>query len=86
MANAGVPKGKSNEGMGVDGGDGGKVNQYAFSKKNVNGIPSGQTPGIDTGDGRLSMNALPSNARVVKPAKSNLMTGMSQSRGPGGAK
>lgn len=31
-----------------------------------------------------SFNELPSNARVVKPAKSNLMTGASQNRGPGG--
>lgn len=33
-----------------------------------------------------SLNELPSTARVVKSAKSNLMTGMSQSRGAGGAK
>jgi hypothetical protein len=33
-----------------------------------------------------SLNDLPSNARVIKSAKSNLMTGSSQSRGAGGAK
>lgn len=31
-----------------------------------------------------SMNTLPSTARVVKPATSNLMVGASESRGKGG--
>lgn len=85
MSNVGVPKGKSNEGMGVDGGDGGKVNTYSKSVNEL-GVPNGQTPGIGKGNRELSMNGLASNARVLKPAASNLMTGMSQSRGPGGAK
>lgn len=33
-----------------------------------------------------SMNELTSNARVVKPASSNLMSGSSQNRGKGGGK
>ncbi len=74
MANAGVPKGKSNEGKGVDGGDGGKVNTNAI-KGGLKSLPK-----------QDSMNQLPSTAKVYKPAKSNLMTGMSQNRGPGGAK
>jgi hypothetical protein len=75
MAKQGVPKGKDTEGRGVDGGDGGKVNTNAMS--------GGFGSGLSKQD---SMNALPSTARVVKPASSNLMTGMSQNRGPGGAK
>jgi len=86
MATAGVPKGKSTEGMGVDGGDNGKVNYYNLSKTNSIGIPAGQAPGIDSGSKNLSMNQLPGNARVLKAATSNLMTGMSQNRGSGGNK
>lgn len=86
MANAGIPKGKSNEGKGVDGGDSGKVNMYNLAKKNSIGIPAGQAPGIDDGDKANSMNQLPSNAQVIKAAPSKLMTGMSQNRGSGGNK
>lgn len=56
------------------------------------GVPAGKapkkpavskqgTPGASASD-----NELTSNARVVKPASSNLMKGMSQNRGAGGAK
>ena len=86
MANAGVPKGKSTEGKGVDGGDGGKVNMYDMSRTNSIGIPIGQAPGIDSGDKKLSMNQLPSIAKVIMSAPSKLMTGMSQNRGSGGNK
>jgi hypothetical protein len=75
MANAGVPKGKSNEGKGVDGGDGGAVNTNAMK----GGFGSGMTK-------QDSMNQLTSNAKVVKSATSTLMSGMSSSRGAGGAK
>jgi hypothetical protein len=73
MANAGVPAGKRSEGKGVRS-SGGKVNGEAFSG------------GVESFDKEESMNQLPSTARVVKAAKSNLMTGMSQTRGPGGNK
>lgn len=83
MANAGVPKGQETEGKGV--GVGSKVNVF----KNVDneiGIPAGQSPGFAKGNKEISLNQLPSNARVLKPATSDLMTGMSQNRGPGGNK
>jgi len=64
----------------------GKVNDLNESGSNELGVPYGQAPGLGRGNKEVSMNALPSNARVVKPAASNLMTGMSQNRGPGGAK
>lgn len=83
MANVAVPQGKSPKGIvsgskvttGEDGG-----------KKNSMGIPDGQTPGFGDGAKQNSLNQLPSTARVVKAAKSNLMTGSSQNRGAGGAK
>lgn len=53
---------------------------------NSMGIPDGQAPGFGKGNKEVSMNALPANAKVIKSAPSNLMTGMSQNRGPGGAK
>lgn len=64
----------------------GKVNIFADSKTNEMGIPYAQTPGFGKGNKEVSRNQLPSTARVVKPAPSNLMTGMSQSRGAGGTK
>lgn len=84
MANQGVPKGKETEGKGV--GAGSKVNVSAKGVNSALGVPHGQTPGLGVGNKEVSMNQLPSNARVVKSAKSNLMTGMSQNRGPGGTK
>lgn len=62
------------------------VNTFNDSKTNEKGIPYAQTPGFGKGNKEVSLNQLPSNARVVKPATSNLMTGMSSSRGSGGAK
>lgn len=53
---------------------------------NSMGIPDGQAPGFGKGNKEVSMNQLPANAKVIASAKSNLMTGMSQNRGPGGAK
>lgn len=50
------------------------------------GIPHSQSPGIGNGAKQNSMNALPSNARVIKSAPSTLMTGSSQNRGSGGNK
>lgn len=67
---------------GIDNKDG-MVNVLS-SGKNSNGIPYGQSPGIGEGDRDTSMNSLPSNAAVVYSASSNLMTGMSMARGPGG--
>lgn len=64
----------------------GKVNVFADSKANEMGIPYAQTPGLGKGNKEVSLNQLPSTARVVKPATSNLMTGMSASRGSGGTK
>lgn len=61
------------EGKGVSS-SAGKVNTNAFAG------------GFHTSDKKDSFNQLPSTARVVKPASSNLMTGMSQSRGKGGNK
>ena len=83
MANAGVPKGKESVGKGASAG-----RQVNFLAKGTNelGVPDGQTPSLGKGNKEESLNQLPSNARVVKAAKSNLMTGMSQSRGPGGNK
>lgn len=63
---------------------GGKVNDLDENGTNSMGIPHRQTPGIGNGDKKNSLNQLPSTARVVKPASSNLMTGMSSSRGAGG--
>ena len=83
MASQGVPKGKETEGAGV--GSGSKVNVLP-SGTNGMGIPHGQSPGLGQGNKEASMNALTSNARVVKPASSNLMTGSSQNRGSGGTK
>ena len=83
MASAGVPKGKESVGKGISAGS--KVS-FLASGTNELGVPDGQTPGLGKGNKEVSMNQLPSNARVVKPATSNLMTGMSQSRGAGGAK
>lgn len=83
MSNAGVPKGKETLGKGIRAGS--KVNESATGKNSM-GIPDGQTPGIGKGNKEVSMNQLPSTAKVHYPAKSNLMTGMSQTRGPGGAK
>lgn len=80
MASAGVPAGKKAKGV-----DGGKVSFLADGVGH-DGVPDGQTPGYGKGNKEVSMNQLPSNARVVKPASSNLMTGMSQSRGAGGNK
>ena len=85
MANAGVPKGKLTQGKGV-GVSAKMVNNINENDKNEMGIPASQSPGINKGNKELSMNQLPSTARVVKPASSNLMSGMSQSRGAGGAK
>ena len=56
------------------------------SGTNSMGIPHGQSPGFGKGNKEVSGNALTSNARVLKPASSNLMAGMSQNRGSGGAK
>ena len=83
MANAGVPAGKSVK-M-VDTGAG-KVNVYPDSKTNEIGVPYGQTPGLGKGNKEVSMNQLPANAKVIYCSKSDLMTGMSQNRGPGGTK
>lgn len=63
--------------------------EYGLSKEtgtNANGVPSRQTPGFEKGTPEVSMNQLPSTARVVKSAKSNLMDGSSQHRGSGGNK
>lgn len=87
MANQGVPKGNTNKGLGAGfSNHGGVVNDLNEGGTNEIGVPYGQAPGLGRGNKEVSMNALPSNARVVKPAASNLMTGMSQNRGPGGAK
>ena len=59
---------------------GGKVNLLAPGSNEI-GIPHGQSPGLGRGDKYVSDNQLPSTASVVKSASSNLMTGMSQSRG-----
>lgn len=83
MANQGVPKGKETEGKGI--GAGSKVNVFT-NRDNSMGIPAGQSPGFGDGNKEVSRNQLPSTARVVKPATSNLMTGMSQNRGSGGNK
>lgn len=56
------------------------------SGTNDMGIPHGQSPSFGKGNKEVSMNQLPSTARVIKPASSNLMTGMSQNRGAGGNK
>lgn len=85
MANAGVPAGKKSEGRGVSA-SGGKVNKTDSESGNSMGIPARQTPGLGKGNKELSGNQLPSTARVVKPASSHLMAGMSQSRGSGGNK
>jgi hypothetical protein len=77
MANAGVPAGKKDKQAPSSGG---KV-EFLTSGE-TNGVPDGQTPGFGRGNKEVSMNQLPSNARVVKPASSNLLEGMSQSRGP----
>jgi hypothetical protein len=82
MANAGVPAGKKDKQAPSSGG---KV-EFLTSGENENGVPDGQTPGFGRGNKEVSLNQLTSNARVVKPATSNLMQGMSQSRGAGGAK
>lgn len=79
MANAGVPSGKK-----VKGDSGGKVSYLATGE--TNGVPDGQTPGMGKGNKEVSQNQLPANAKVIYCAPSNLMTGMSQSRGPGGTK
>lgn len=60
--------------------------KFLSSGTNSIGVPDGQTPGYGRGTAEESTNQLPSNARVVKSATSNLMTGMSQTRGAGGAK
>ena len=83
MASAGVPAGKRSEGKGAGVG-GGKVNKFSAEATNELGVPAGQTPGFGEGSSEISMNQLPSTARVVKSAKSNLMTGSSQNRGSGG--
>lgn len=67
---------------GIDNKDG-KVN-VLVDKPNPMGIPAGQAPGIGDGRRENSMNELPSIAEVVYSAKSDLMTGMSMNRGPGG--
>lgn len=74
MANEGIPAGKRSLGKGV-GVSKGKVNTEAHE--------GGFGTGIDKED---SLQQLPSNARVIKSASSNLMKGMSQSRGTGGNK
>lgn len=84
MANVAVPKGKETEGKGVSAGS--KVNVFSQNGTNSMGIPHGQSPSLGKGNKEVSMNQLPSTARVLKPAKSNLMTGMSQNRGAGGNK
>lgn len=87
MANTGVPKGNTTKGLGAGfSNHGGMVNDLDESKVNALGVPYGQTPGLGGGNREVSMNELPSNAKVIASAKSNLMTGMSQNRGPGGAK
>lgn len=63
----------------------GWVNKVPSGVNSV-GVPDGQTPGFGKGTSEVSMNELPSNATVIKCTKSNLMAGMSQSRGPGGTK
>lgn len=83
MASQGVPSGKKVS-M-VDAG-GGMVNKFPDQTTNEMKIPYGQTPGFQKGNKEVSMNQMPSTARVVKPATSNLMTGMSQNRGTGGNK
>lgn len=88
MANDSNGAGKSikkPDGMGIANG-GGKVNNIDEGGENSMGVPHGQTPGIGSGSKANSMNQLPSNSRVLKSASSNLMTGMSQSRGAGGNK
>ena len=62
----------------------GMVNVLDSPLTNGNGIPTRQSQGIGDGRKENSMNQLPSNAEVIYPAKSNLMTGMSMNRGPGG--
>lgn len=87
MANTGVPKGNTTKGLGSGfSNHGGVVNDLDEAKSNELGVPYGQTPGLGGGHKETSMNQLASNARVVLCAKSNLMTGSSQNRGPGGAK
>lgn len=87
MANAGIPKATGNPALGKGvSNHGGMVNDLDEGGSNSIGVPHGQTPGIGNGDKANSMNALPSAARVVKSAPSNLMTGMSQNRGSGGNK
>lgn len=81
MSSTGVPKGKETEGAGI--GSGSKVNVLP-SGTNEMGIPHGQSPGLGRGNKEASGNALTSNAHVRKPATSNLMTGVSQTRGSGG--
>jgi hypothetical protein len=58
------------------------------------GVPKGKsvpkvTKNVDAQHGPSKANSdneLTSNSRVIKAATSNLMKGVSQSRGPGGAK
>jgi len=59
--------------------------KYGLTKETgmVGRVPEGQSPGFEMGTPEVSMNQLPSNARVVKSAKSNLMEGSSQNRGSG---
>lgn len=58
----------------------------------ANDIPAGKsakkppTSKQSTPGASESGNSLPSTAKVFKSAKSNLMTGSSQNRGPGGTK
>jgi hypothetical protein len=79
MANSGVPKGKESVGKGASAGS--KV-EFLKDGENSMGIPNGQSPGLGKGNKEVSLNQLPSNARVVKSASSHLMESMSQSRGP----
>jgi hypothetical protein len=81
MASVAVPKGKSPKGLV----SGGKISPEKGGSNSM-GIPDGQAPGFGRGNKEVSLNQLPSTARVLKAAKSNLMTGMSQNRGPGGNK
>lgn len=85
---ANVPKGGKTPSLGMGiAHTGGKVNKLSGDSSEAStGVPYGQVPGIGNGSKKNSMNQLPSTSRVVKPAPSNLMTGMSSNRGKGGNK